>query len=87
MKWVQEATTYFSIGLGTEITPIRSSLGIETAPQYREKNEKELALLSLLRGRQKDPEGRARARVGTQRQDRRDKEAKRLRHEEPQADP
>lgn len=73
LKWVQETTTYFSVGLGTEIAPKRSSLGMETAPQYREKNEKELALLSLLQGTQKvRPRRKGKGRVDAQR-DRRQK--------------
>lgn len=89
MKWVQEATTYFSVGLGTELAPTRSSLGMETDTQYREKSEKELALRSLLQGTQKvrpRRKGKSQGRH-SETEDRRDKEAKRFRHEEPEAGP
>lgn len=58
---------------------------METAPQYREKSEKELALLSLLQGTQKVRPRRKGKNQGrhSETEDRRDKEAKRLRHEEP----
>lgn len=62
---------------------------METAPQYREKSEKELALLSLLQGTQKvrpRRKGKSQGRH-SETEDRRDKEAKRLRHEEPKAGP
>lgn len=62
---------------------------METAPQYREKCEKGLALLSLLQETQKvrpRRKGKGRGRH-SERQKTEETKAKRLRHEEPEADP